>query len=300
MDSRRLTRDEADTPGCRGAIAMHYRHRIPRPPLDSFIESIWVYQNDRVPHALERILPTGAAQLIVNLKEDQTRLYDPGCPHRYVATAGSVLAGVQSRFQVIDTSEQEYVSGVAFKPGGTVPFMRMPAHEASDVDIPLESLWGRRRTATLRERLLESTSLDAKLDVLEAVLQEMWQPPGLHPAVNFALASFDRAPLTTSIATVTDAIGLSAKRFIERFKIEVGLTPKRYCRIRRFQRAVTMANHGRPVEWTRVALDCGYFDQAHFIHDFRSFAGLTPMGYQSAMTPFQNHVKFIQSGQGYI
>ena len=186
---------------------MRYRHRVPRPPLDAFIESIWVYQHDSRPHALERILPTGAAQLIINLKEDQTRLYDPEFPDRYVATSGSVLSGVQSRFQVIDTSEQEYVAGVAFKPGGTVPFVRLPAHEASDADVPLESLWGRRRATALRERLLESDSIDATLDALEAVLHEMWRPPGLHPAVSFALAAFDRAPLTTSIAAVTDAIG---------------------------------------------------------------------------------------------
>ena len=144
---------------------MPSRHRVPQPPLDAFIESIWVYQNDPRPHALERILPTGAAQLIVNLKEDQTRLYDPECPHRYVATSGSVLSGVQSRFQVIDTSEQEYVAGVAFRPGGTVPFMRMPAHETRDADIPLEALWGRRPVIDLRERLLESDGLDATLDV---------------------------------------------------------------------------------------------------------------------------------------
>jgi AraC-like DNA-binding protein len=274
---------------------MHYRQRVPRPPIDSFVDLIWVYQNDPRPRELERILPTGAAQLIVNLKEDETRLYNPESPHRYVSTSGSVLSGVQSRFQIIDTSEQEYVAGVAFKPGGTVPFVRVPAYEASDADVPLELLWGRRRTDALRERLLESASLDAALDALEAALQEMWRPPGLHPAVAFALSAFDRAPLTTSIAAVTDAIGLSAKRFIERFKLEVGITPKRYCRIRRFQRALALANSGRDVEWTRVALDCGYFDQAHFIHDFRSFAGLTPAAYQSARTSFQNHVKFLQS-----
>ena len=275
---------------------MDYRYRVPRPPLDAFITSIWVYQNSSRAHALERILPTGAAQLIVNLKEDQTRFYDQESPHRYVATSGSVLAGAQSRFQVIDTSEQEYVAGVAFKPGGTVPFTRMPAHEACDVNVPLEVLWGCKRTAILRERLLESASIETKLDALEAVLHEMWRPPGLHPAVAFALGAFDRAPLTTSIAGVTDSIGLSAKRFIERFREQVGITPKVYCRIRRFQRAVTMATRGRQVEWTRVALDCGYFDQAHFIHDFRSFAGLTPSAYQSARTSFQNHVKFLQSG----
>jgi AraC-like DNA-binding protein len=277
---------------------MLYRHRVPRPPLDAFIESVWVYQNEPRLRALERILPTGAAQLIVNLKEDQTRLYDPEFPYRCVATSGSVLSGVQSRFQVIDTSEQEYVAGVAFRPGGTLPFMHVPAHETSDADVPLEAIWGAGRTAALRERLLEGSSIDAKLDALEAALQEIWTPPGLHPAVTFALATFDRAPLTTSIAAVTGVIGLSAKRFIERFKTEVGMTPKRYCRIRRFQRALTLANRGSQVDWTGVALDCGYFDQAHFIHDFRSFAGLTPTGYQSARTPFQNHVKFLQSDAG--
>jgi AraC-like DNA-binding protein len=274
---------------------MSYRHRIPGPPLDSFIESIWVYHNDPRPHALERILPTGAAQLIVNLKEDETRLYDPEFPQRCVTTSGTVLSGVQSRFQVIDTAEQEHVAGVVFRPGGTVPFMGVPAHETRDADIPLDTLWGRRRTATLRERLLESDSIGAKLDVLEAALLEMWTPPGLHPAVVFALGVFDRAPTTTRIAAVSDTIGLSAKRFIERFKIEVGLTPKRYCRIRRFQRAVTLVNRGRHIDWSQVALDCGYFDQAHFINDFRSFSGLTPTGYLSARTSSQNHVKFLQS-----
>jgi AraC-like DNA-binding protein len=94
---------------------------------------------------------------------------------------------------------------------------------------------------------------------------------------------------------VTDTIGLSAKRFIERFEREVGVTPKRYCRIRRFQHALTLSHHDRRVDWTRVAMDCGYFDQAHFIHDFRSFSGITPTVYQSAKTSFQNHVKFLQS-----
>src|SRR5262245_56568192 len=192
---------------------MQFCHRVPAPPLDSFVESIWVYQNDPRPHALERIMPTGTAQLIVNLKEDQTRLYEPESAYRCVSASGSLLSGVHTRFQVIDTSEQEHVAGVAFKPGGTVPFLRVPAHEASDADVPLELLWGFRRTATLRERLLESRTIEAALDAFEAVLQEMWRPPGPHPAVAYALAAFHRTPSTTSIARVTDTIGLSAKRF---------------------------------------------------------------------------------------
>jgi AraC-like DNA-binding protein len=273
---------------------MMYRHRIPRPPLAAFINSIWLYQGDPRPHALERILPTGAAQLIVNLKEDQTRLYDQS-GNRCETTSGMVLAGVQSRYCVIDTAEQEYVLGVAFKPGGTVPFVTIPTHQIRDAEIPLDVLWGCRRATELREQLLEARDPGAKLDAMEDALAEMWRPPGLHPSVAFALGAFDRQPRATSVTAVTAAIGLSAKRFIERFKTEVGLTPKRYCRILRFQRAVGRAHRGQRVDWTDVALDCGYFDQAHFIHDFRSFAGLTPTGYQAARTEFQNHVKFLQS-----
>lgn len=274
---------------------MFFVHRRPRPPLDLFVDSVWICRQPAGPPTLERILPTGAAQLIINLKEDQTRLYDPERAYRCVATSGTVLSGVQSRFQVIDNSEQEHVAGVAFKAGGAVAFHAVPAHETADQDVALEDLIGAARTSALRERLLESDSAEAALDAIETALLEMWTSKTLHPAVAFALNTIDRAPHMTSIAAITDAIGMSAKRFIERFKREVGVTPKRYCRVRRFQQAIASAHRGPAVTWTQVALDCGYFDQAHFIHDFRSFSGVTPSAYQAARTPFPNHVKILQS-----
>jgi AraC-like DNA-binding protein len=281
-------------------MAMHYHHRVPRPPLDAFVASIWLFRDSPRPHALERILPTGAAQLIINLKEDGTRLYDPDPPHRCIATAGTILAGVQTRYQIIDTSEQEYVAGVAFRPGGSAAFLRMPAYETRGTDTPLESLWGRQRIADLREQLLEHGDPDAQLDAIASALREMLQPTGVHPAIAFALTAFNRVPLTANVGAVTDAIGMSAKRFIERFKNQVGVSPKRYCRIRRFQQALARAHHGCPVDWSQVALECGYYDQAHFIHEFRSFSGLTPTGYHASQTAFQNHVKFLQSDEAAV
>src|SRR5262245_31936076 len=238
---------------------VNYRYRVPKPPLDSFVESIWVCESSPRPHALERILPTGRAQLIVNLNENETRLYDPEHPSRCVINAGTVLSGVWSRYQVIDTSEQEYVAGVAFKPGGTVPFMRLPAHETSEADVSLEALWGVRSADRLRTRLLEADDAEAQLDVLEHALKEQCSWRDIHPAVSYALTAFERIPQVQNVTAVTDAIGMSAKRFIERFKIEVGVTPKLYCRMRRFQRAVARAHRGRRVDWAMVALDCGYF-----------------------------------------
>lgn len=273
---------------------MLYIDRVPAPPLDAFIASIWYCHSQPRPFSLERVLPSGAAQLIVNLKEDRTRMYHPETG-AMTAGGGTVLSGVSSRFGVIDTAEQECVAGVCFRPGGTVPFFATPAHEMRDAGVPLEFVWGRRSAARLREQLLAARTPTAKLDTLERAMAEAWNARAIDPAVAFALDQFAGRPEAARIAAVTARIGLSSRRFIERFKAAVGVAPKRYCRILRFQRALQGAEQGRPVDWTRIAVDCGYFDQAHFIHDFRLFAGITPTGYEAGRTQFRNHVNFLQS-----
>ena len=275
---------------------MLFIHRVPAPPLDAFLAFLWFAESEPRPFALERVLPSGTAQLIVNLKEDRTRVYHPESGNgSMTACCGTVLSGISTRYCVIDTAEQECVAGVSFHPGGTAPFFRVPAHEMRDRGVPLEFLWGRRGAADLREQLLAARTPAEKLDAMERAMALAWNAGGLDPAVAFALDAFHRRPHAASIAAVTGRIGLSPKRFIERFKAAVGVAPKHYCRIRRFQRALEGAERGRRVDWTRIAVDCGYFDQAHFIHDFRRFAGITPTGYDAGRTEFRNHVNFLQA-----
>jgi AraC-like DNA-binding protein len=115
--------------------------------------------------------------------------------------------------------------------------------------------------------------------------------------VQYALSTFRAQPSVARVREVTDEIALSPKRFIERFKADVGVTPKRYCRLLRFQGVVARAHNAgqTPIEWAALALDCGYFDQAHLIHEFREFSGLAPTAYEAHRTTFQNHVTFLQS-----
>ena len=274
---------------------MLFVHRAPAAPLQAFIESLWYCDNEPVPFALQRVLPSGSAQLIVNLKEDQTRTYHTESGRCRVSTAsGTVLAGISARYGIIDTAEQESVAGVSFKPGGTVAFFRLPAHEMCDEDIPLDLLWGRRRTAELRERLLGARGAKARLDLLEETMLQTRLERQLDRTIAFALQTF-AGQRTVRIASVTDRIGLSPKRFIEKFKATVGMPPKQFCRLLRFQSALALAERDTHIDWTRIAVDCGYFDQPHFIHDFQSFAGITPTYYGSGRTEFRNHVNFLQS-----
>jgi AraC-like DNA-binding protein len=82
-----------------------------------------------------------------------------------------------------------------------------------------------------------------------------------------------------SIRKIQLDTGFSHTHFIQLFREQVGLTPKLFGRIRRFQMLLGRIDKGLPLNWADAATDCGYFDQAHLIHDFRAFAGVTPLEY---------------------
>lgn len=269
---------------------MLYRTYIPGPPLGRLVESLWLYEGDNLPHGKERVLPDGAMNLIINLREDKLRVY---CRQDYgecQTFRGSLLSGAHSEFVVIDTACLETVMGVHFRPGGAFPFFRSPGNELRDTQVSLDALWGS-RAAGLRDRLLEAKTAEEKFRILERTLLARAARPLMgHPAVGFALRELQCVPHTRTISEVRRQIGLSPRRFIEAFSEEVGLTPKLFCRIRRFQRVLRAMRSGRRIEWADIALSCGYFDQPHFIHDFRSFSGMNPTAYLAHCGEYANHV----------
>ena len=93
-----------------------------------------------------------------------------------------------------------------------------------------------------------------------------------------------------SVGDITDKISLSPRRFIELFNDQVGMTPKVFCRVRRFQRALEEIQRRRNLKWAELAPDCGYYDQAHFICDFKEFCGLTPADYLNQASEYPNFV----------
>jgi AraC-like DNA-binding protein len=254
-----------------------YHRYVPAPPLSDFVELLWLFDGYAPGHARERLLPMGTVELVVNLREDQPDFRDP------------VLSGPRSEYSILETAHAARVIGVHFRPGGAFPFLGLPAGELHNQDVPLDVVWGS-RAQELRERILAAPGAAAQLRVLERALLDSLSGRSLHRAVTFALREFQTVPHVRSVTDVTEAVGLSQRRFIDRFRDEVGLTPKLFCRVRRFQEVVRRVHDRREVDWADVALACGYFDQAHFIHDFRAFSGLSPSAYFACKGDHRNHV----------
>lgn len=268
---------------------MHCRF-TPAPPLDAFIRCFWYWEGAPQTHARERLLPNGEASIIFNLRDDEMRIYDANDPQLYTSCGLVGITGPRTNCFAIDTAAEECVIGIQFKAGGSFPFFREPAVEVANQSVALDCLWGP-RAALLREQLLAASSIEAMFAILErALLAHLARPLELHPAVAFARGHICRAPHTTTIAGVTERIGISQRRFIELFRDQIGLTPKAFCRVRRFQRVLESVHRRHSVDWPQVALDGGYYDQAHFIHDFQDFSGMTPSAYLAKATEHLNHV----------
>jgi len=101
----------------------------------------------------------------------------------------------------------------------------------------------------------------------------------LNTAVRYALAEFERRPQIPMVRELAHEAGLSRRRFAPVFREQIGLTPKLYCRLQRFQTVLKQIAVGAPVDWAQLALAAGYCDQAHLAHEFRDFSGLSPSAY---------------------
>jgi AraC-like DNA-binding protein len=254
------------------------RSYTPAAPLADFIEDLWLYDDYTPTHLKERILPSGTVELVINLRDDELRIYDrvrAGLCERF---SGAIVSGTYDRFFGIDTAEETSLLGVHFRPGGAFPFFGLPVSELVDTHVDLETLWGR-SARELRDRLRVTKTPIDRFRVLEtALLARLPGPVVRHDAVRFALDTL-RGSNPTNVRDVSECIGLSQRRFIEVFKAEVGLTPKLFHRVQRFQRILGLVRRGTAPDWSRLALDCGFFDQSHLIRDFVGFSGFSPAAF---------------------
>jgi AraC-like DNA-binding protein len=179
--------------------------------------------------------------------------------------------------------------------------------------VPLCDLLGA-TAASLRDRVIEARGVAGRIAAVEAWLGERVSGlPEADPLVAYLLRRLER-PHGVRIAALAEEVGYSERQVLARFKRAVGLGPKQYARIRRFQLVlealgapgtVDIELTGAPLpapDWADLAAGLGYVDQAHFTHEFNGFAGMTPSAYVAAYRGLSNYLPITlladESGAG--
>ena len=233
---------------------------------------------------MELIVPNGAMQLLVNLGDDVLRWRGPGsaCEEHL---PGAALAGAFSHPFTIDTAQQRSITGVSFVPGGAAAFFNGSMLELSNKHVALSDLVGCR---SIRGQLLEARSTGTK-SVLRSwiyILEELFNPDRCSRSATARVLLEAGVP----VQRAADVMSVSTRKLRQDFSASVGLSPKTYSRIHRLQRTVrSVANRQSGLDWASVAIEHGYFDQAHMIHDFRALTGSTPTSYKPLSPDDWNH-----------
>ena len=268
---------------------MIYRLRVPGPPLSYFVENLWYYRDLETDHAKEKLLPDASMELIIDLGEGEKKLYDRNDTTRYTGFNRCWVSGMQRRYIVIGAEQGASMIGAHFRTGGAAPFFGFPMSELASSVVELDLIW-KREILSLREQLLEAESVESKFDLLEAYLigkaQARLDPDKTISAALNRLRSWPVMPLRD----LASHLGLTHKQMISRFDVRVGLTPKQVSRLFRFRSSLEVAYRSPSPDWSDVAADCGYYDQAHMIHEFQEFAGMTPEEYRRRRTTYPHYV----------
>ena len=276
---------------------MLYLSHRPNPPLNEFIDYLWLIEGGQAPR-LEKILPCATSELVVNLKNNEIHIHDPNQPEQCRWFSGAVFSGTYSRPFICNALQHESIMGVHFKPGGALAFLNAEASELANTHANLSDLWGR-SGVELHERLFAAVTHQQRFETMESILKDhLHSRTTRQLQVNSALKMFALGA-GPRVQNVARELGLSNRRFIQLFSSHVGLAPKLFCRILRFQQARVLAEKFDAPDWATVAVACGYFDQSHLIRDFKEFSGFTPRMYSLQQHPKDirlkdNHVPFAE------
>jgi AraC-like DNA-binding protein len=229
--------------------------------------------NDRL---VESVIPVGCVMLSFNLGDPFTlerdaleaTLREPS--HVVGPDTGRARMGLGRRVEFL---------GVMFRPGRAAPFLGVPAHEVAGRFQPLDDLWGRdgRR---LDEEILDLPTTPMRIARIERELLRRLRQHGA-PDPRFASLAdlIGRHGGAVRVEALSDASGLTRQHLARKFRELVGVAPKQFCRLARFDLLFKAAYQKPRVDWAAVALGCGYYDQAHLIAEFKDFTGMTPTAF---------------------
>lgn len=229
---------------------------LPHPALSGHVSLFWALHLDQGPHRV-RSLPDGCVDITFDLS--------PTAPAAYVT-------GPQLEPRTFDLDSQVDLFGVRLFPGAAPPLLG-GAVGSSELWVPLSERVGS-TTASLAHSVAQAADTAARIEILEEWLTQRLLGGTEDARLGRAVALIFRSGGSVRIAELATAAGVSERALSRLFTGRVGLSPKRFSRVVRFQHVLRRVR-GR-ADWAQLAIELGYFDQAHMIREFRTLFGCTP------------------------
>jgi len=261
-DHRAFHSMSANTRKCN---SIRYREYAPGKHLQPYISCYWTMTSEielekPIPH---RVIPDGCADIIFDLNEHSYR------------QAGSIVGTMTKPIFAILKGRFNYIA-IRFLPGGFLHFFDSAMYNFTDQIIPLETTSGK-NSRNLIEQLFLENHIENQIKLLESHLERLLKINSRNDTVvKNALYKILTNKGNIRVSELSRIVDTSKRQLRRKFERWVGVSPKAFCRIIRFKNVLRMVRHDSKRNLLSIALDSGYYDQSHFIHEFNSYYGLNP------------------------
>jgi AraC-like DNA-binding protein len=268
---------------------MTYGTYAPDRLLSPYIKLYWTLEDfdASMCPARERIFPDGRVELLFHygnlfqkyIDDDQVR-----------NQPRSFLHGQIRHFMDVRPTGKIGIFSVRFEPHGLYPFLKQDVSKLTDHTISTYELWGV-EGQLLEERIVAADTTAVRIQVIEKFLLQRMRPLKMRQDdIDYCIKLIDYSDGLISVEKLSSEVNLSRRHLERKFIERVGITPKLLARITRFQKTLNMIETNSSKSLTTVAYEGGFYDQSHFIRDFKEFTGYNPNTYFAQSMEFTKYM----------
>lgn len=243
--------------------------------LKKHIESILYFKGLKPNHSIERIVPTGHVFIIFELDNILRNTFDNETLKPLKTFSKVWISGTHRNFISISAHQNSEMLAIQFKPAGAFPFLHCLLQNINDKVFAAQEIFGS-EVIELREKILIAENSQTKFNLVSNWLESKFDSKKEAPEYLLTLIERLQKEPVSNLNSIIDSYPATQKQLIQHFKKYVGLTPKLYHRILRFNEILKLINKNEKITWTEVAYSCDYSDQSHFIKEFFLFSGFNP------------------------
>jgi AraC-like DNA-binding protein len=244
-------------------------------PTKTYIESIF-YFRDLIPeHSIERVVPTGHVFIIFELDGFIRKTFENDTLKPNNTFTKVWISGMHKSYISISAHQKSEMLVIQFKPFGAYPFFHFPIRNLNEKIVAAGDILGK-DILTLREEIIAKETANQKFNLVELWLNNRFHQNKIPPSELMAFVEKLQAESATNYTHMLQNYPKTQKHLINQFKKYVGLTPKYYQRILRFNEILQHIHKSEKIEWSQIAYQCEYADQSHFIKEFKHFSGFNP------------------------
>jgi AraC-like DNA-binding protein len=263
---------------------MKYNEIRPGNALKQYVKCYYIYESDVNVVFEDRVFPSGCVEIIFNLG---TGKWQTAAGNGYTTTPSIELWGQIIRPLPIRSVGKNTMLGIRFYPHAAAYFLNDKVGLFNDQVVDFRDLHGG-KVSSLYSKLLETTNWNKRIELIEDfLLQRLLLSQNKFSklvVIGDVMSELRKADFFDNIENVASRYGITSRYLQKLFFQYTGLSPKLYSQINRFQNSLRLVTQ-KNISLTSIAHNCGYFDQSHFIREFKSFTGFTPSGYSLANSP---------------